>query len=298
MSYALNQASAQDTDVILLGDYTNKGAAERCHVKWEDKRSYEGGKWWERFDKAYIHLSTNSEDFEKNCFKRFFDIRNFIEANNIDRFIYLDSDILIYDEFAKFIGEKDIYAGMCVPKSCYNEHGWNANCGISVWTAQALASLTEFFVHMYEDEEEVIRAKYENNHYVQGGICDMSLEGLFYIREEAKGKKCYNFLNTKESWVMDYAMASADSYEENVFEKDEVTGIKRVVFENHCPYFIRKSDNTKVKTYGLHFQGDKKRFMKDYYENEAISKDTYKAEKHKNTVNGIKKTVRKIIGKK
>lgn len=81
-------------DVTLLGDSSNVEIALKWGARHVDIEKYRDKKW-EDEKLGYVHNSSLPLEFEKFCFVRFKILFNYVVAASIDRFIYLDSDIVI-----------------------------------------------------------------------------------------------------------------------------------------------------------------------------------------------------------
>ena len=97
----LSQAkfSNPNSRVILLGDESNVNIAKEAGVEHYLINDY--FKQAQEFQKIYRHYSTNPYDFELFCFQWWFVIGEFIEKNNIDKFLHIDSDVLLYADFSQ-----------------------------------------------------------------------------------------------------------------------------------------------------------------------------------------------------
>lgn len=88
--------------ICLLGDASNDKYDFIEHYNISD---YPDG--IEEFEKLYIHMSSNMYKFEGFCFERWLHIRNFVREQNMEYFLHLDSDNLLFcnvDEvFGKYI---------------------------------------------------------------------------------------------------------------------------------------------------------------------------------------------------
>lgn len=79
--------------MILLGDDTNRLIAAKHGVEHHPILSYSQSI-------PYYHYSTNSEDYEKFCFERWFVINNFVKAQGISSFVHSDSDNAFYTDIS------------------------------------------------------------------------------------------------------------------------------------------------------------------------------------------------------
>lgn len=89
--FALTRHFNKKNKIILIGDDTNREVAIKYGFIHYQISEYE-----ESIN--YHHISVNTELYEKFCFSRWFILKNFINANNVDHVLYSDSDnAVIYD---------------------------------------------------------------------------------------------------------------------------------------------------------------------------------------------------------
>jgi hypothetical protein len=80
--------------ITLLGDEANVELASKFNIRHARLAEFQDQRW-DDIEKSYIHDSKLPVHFEKFCFLRFAAILRFVENKNIERFIYVDSDIVI-----------------------------------------------------------------------------------------------------------------------------------------------------------------------------------------------------------
>lgn len=259
---SLCQCKRYNQLVILLGDETNKNIVE--DVQWFNAADFLDKDSWISFKKTYCHMSSNSKEFELTCFKRFFVIHQFIRENNIDRFVYLDSDVLCYVNYSDIEAFTKYDVGMCVPKE-QGEYRWVANCGISLWTADSLKDFLQYCVDTYNKRIGLLKEKY-NYHIsngVPGGICDMTLQYLWYVQDKKFAKLNLVIASEELCGVMDYNVNSESNYLENEYLKNKKYGIKAIEYHEGIPFFVKK-DGTRVRAFSIHFLGGAKGWLCDY----------------------------------
>ena len=101
--------------IILLGDKKAQSVAPD-YVEFYDTKDYFNTA--KEFSKVYKHHSTNYYEFELFCIQRWFIVNEFIQKNNIEYFLHLDSDVLLYADF-----EKVYHTGILTFK-----RGWDFYC--------------------------------------------------------------------------------------------------------------------------------------------------------------------------
>ena len=86
--FAITRHYNKDTRIILIGDSDNHGIANKYSIEHHLFSEYNE-------EIPYHHVSVNPESYEKFCFSRWFILKNFINRNNIEHFVYSDSDNMI-----------------------------------------------------------------------------------------------------------------------------------------------------------------------------------------------------------
>ena len=93
LKYSLRQAKASNprSTVYLLGDATN--ATHDCV---EHRQLADYSKESDYFKRIYRHYSTQNVDYELFCFQRWFILKEFLHAHNLQACLYLDTDTMLY----------------------------------------------------------------------------------------------------------------------------------------------------------------------------------------------------------
>ena len=240
-------------------------------------------------------MSSNPETFELNCFKRFFVISQFIRKHNIDRFVYSDSDILCYVNYSAVAAFRKYDVGMCVPQN-QDEYRWVANCGVSLWTAATLDSFLDYCTEIYSKRIELLEEKwnYHISNGVAGGICDMTLQYLWYAQADEYSKLNLAIASTELGGVVDYNVNSEINYLDNEYQRSKRYGIKAIEFHDGSPYFV-KQDSERVKALSIHFLGGAKRWLCDYQRYMKPSAETLRQYRINNLKHSIKQLIKKLI---
>lgn len=92
LAYTLAQAKVANPEaaVVMIGDRSNRYAgiehfliADYCNSA-------------DRFGQVYQHLSTNLASYECFCFQRWFILQDFMQRQELEACLYLDSDVMLY----------------------------------------------------------------------------------------------------------------------------------------------------------------------------------------------------------
>lgn len=90
--FALTRHFNKNNRIILIGDSDNYNVAIKYNIEHYLIKDYNE-------IIPYHHVSVNTIDYEKFCFNRWFILKNFLLVNNLDKFVYSDSDNAILYNF-------------------------------------------------------------------------------------------------------------------------------------------------------------------------------------------------------
>ncbi|GJE02538.1 hypothetical protein [Methylobacterium isbiliense] len=127
LSACLEALSRCERRVIILGDASNAASALRFGAEHFDIADYTPLDWGDEF--VYKHNSRYDANFERFCFERFLVIRNFVCSHDINKFIYIDSDIVIMNKkiLENFDSYMLSYDLACLSKVSTFFAGWSKN---------------------------------------------------------------------------------------------------------------------------------------------------------------------------
>jgi hypothetical protein len=208
----------------------------------------------QRFTTVYKHMSGNHFLFEKFCFDRWFIFHDLLEKFNLEKALYLDSDVLL---FANASLEAASFDSKCAALVSSNKKGYSGHS--SLWTKSKASEFANFIQKNYEDDAlrsnmESMWENYQNNFLekgetVKGGISDMHLIKLFVQHPR----------NSQDVCILDdtYDHCRVFDNRKNSFYQDEL-GLPYTVFED-------SSTNTTIfsRLRTLHFQGGSKELLND-----------------------------------
>ena len=127
----------------------------------------------------------NNDTFERLCFIRFYKILEYIKVNNIDKFLYCDSDAIFLKalDFEKILEDEKCVA--CRPKE-QNKFEDVTGAHFSIWTKDGLEDFCNYILDVYTNNIDILTPKWKWHIETEtgGGICDMTLMYHWY-----KGKK-------------------------------------------------------------------------------------------------------------
>jgi hypothetical protein len=268
LNYTITQAHLfnPESEIILISDIKYELNFIR-HIQINDYQET-------IFDSVYKHLSTNDFNYELFCFKRWFILYKFFSKNNYKNFVYLDSDVLLYCNIEKVVN------------LCKNNNFTICNkVGPQTTFFSSIESLEKFCFYIYDSYNNNEKFKnitdFHKKHFnvgVNGGICDMTLFGMY---QKEMNVKTFDLCNIVANETFDENINSSDGYELN-------KGIKNIKFINgepHCKYI---QNDKHIKFNSLHFQGDSKKLIKDFA---ILKKNHYK----ENIFSLLKRKFKKIF---
>ena len=247
LANAIEQAQKYGNRVVLITDHlsasVNAEIVDYASLNLDEKE----------FKLYYKHMSSNSYDFEFICIYRWFLLKNYMAMEKIDRVLYLDSDVYLYENANKIV-EHYSYPefGYNVPSSQEN-YRWAGTASCSVWHADALNSLcTCIKVHYTTEKIRKLEEKwdYHTVNCIPGGICDMT---FLYIFSANRG--FFNLGKVHHYCCFDYNHPVPDNYEKNEYKMSLSSKIgietKMIHFVDGLPYCKNLLSGEKVRFFAL-----------------------------------------------
>jgi len=222
----------------------------------------EAGYAYKRFCQAYVHLSSNTPEFEKICFRRYFILAGYLAAHPECReFVLIDSDVLLFRgvgaHIAKLVGSAGFSGSFIRPAD-----GWNPcqiSPHVSYWTAAALHDFVAHLIEAYTTPAGVQQLRDIAGRFaargVRGGVSDMT---LLYLWAEATGNAA-PINRVFEGQVIDHNINGGTNHLAREFRVRG--GAKRLAFVDGRPC-LETTAGDAVRVLALHFQGSAKRAMR------------------------------------
>lgn len=264
------QAEQCNEQVYLLGDSSNKNTAKQ----WFNIEDYIDARY-EIFRDKFVNMSSNSAEFELNCFKRYFVCYQFAKAKSIDKFFMVDSDCLVYENLSN-LDLQEYDAGASVPENQSNM-SWTASPHSSLWSMNALNDFLEYLIKAYDEDnmDSLLKKwKYHQECNVPGGICDMTLLYL-WMQNNANRLKLFNGLCIKNGKTFDHFLHVSEGYSVGDFEVNSFLEMKIIKFIDGKPYFKYK-DGTWIQSCTIHAQGARKKYISILNPNQYSLLNCYK----------------------
>ena len=237
------RATNPKSDIIFLGDAQNAHFGALTH-------HYQTNPYFAKAShlaRRFRNFSTNPHQFELICLQRWMVLLEFLQAHRIDRCLYIDSDVLLYDSIETDAARFEHY-GMTV-------------AGISGHTnfisgLDTLSAYCELITSAYKDEyalKEVEDAyRLFRQTHPAGGISDMTYFTQF---RQQNPDAVLDIGVPLDGKMFDITI----TYTKDVKQEGE---IKKLTWKAGVPY-AETLEGEKIEMRSLHFQGGAKKYMKD-----------------------------------
>ncbi len=282
LKYCVNQALKYNEKVVLIGDEAN----ETWCPEWHHVKSLENEKL-QHFYRVFKNLSYYPDRWAVSIYKRFFLFEEYLIRNGYEECIVLDSDILVYLDFATYKPLVQCDAAMETPENqsmealekklgVPNDIRWASNVGLSYFTREALTNFLDYCIDLFENHIDVLMPKWEahQQYNIYGGCGEMAVFYLWQLqwkKEHGDG----SILNLLAPDADGYVFSGPISGEENNLRGEcqvsKLTKIKTIVYKDHIPHYVKKADGSLLPTYSLHFIGGDKVYMEGMYRNERAA---------------------------
>ncbi|MCK9273064.1 hypothetical protein M0P65_05965 [Candidatus Gracilibacteria bacterium] len=218
------------------------------------------------FNKHYIHLSPNHYQFEKNAIMRLFYLRNFCIINNIDSFLHLEPDVLVYSDV---IEDKKFFEPNFDMTLVHN-----LGCGVNFLnnSINALHEICENICNSYSIPQKEPRAfdlTFEQKNKL-ASISDMNFWQHYGTTHERVFKEMDQNLNGIFYQTYIHTPNNSGIYSindwENVIDPELDVRLKKIDINDNKCFSIYKGEKVQIKY--LHFHGNRKRIIKNYLLNE------------------------------
>jgi hypothetical protein len=232
-----------ESDIWLLGDIYNRHFSIWIKHDYLHRYFQKAGE----LAKVFVNYSSNPHDFELICLQRWLALLEFMEQKGIEQCLYIDSDVLLYDDINRFAQKVAPY-GMTV-------------AGISghtnfIMKKEVLAAFVALIIQTYtrDDAQEWLKKKYADfRRYNQlGGISDMT---FFTEFRKIHPQLVYDAWQPIDGIACDITINYHQGF------AHESNGNKQVQWIDQQPYVVN-TEGKKIRFLSLHFQGNSKQFMK------------------------------------
>ena len=241
---------AGSSPLILLGDKTNRHYRGLEHVPIRDFAS-----GVPRLRDSYVHMSSNTAEFEFFCLARWLVIEEFARRQGLREFLYLDSDVLIYEKPAEIVSR--------VP-ACRLATEWIGNVGAGISPAvtyirdpTVLQEIEASMVQIYSNPKEIENMRLSTEELVRkklGGVSDMLLLARY---AHQLGEGVFNLWEPEKDGVVDINIIKSAGFRLR-------EGLKEIEFRDGKPYGFYEPTQRWLRFATLHFNGHSKKVMGEY----------------------------------
>ncbi len=252
LRYTLAQAktSNPESTIYLLGDLSNN-----CYDFVEHHAFSDYFEEADEFSRIYRHFSTNSHSYTLFDFQRWFVLREFLAAHNLNKCLYLDSDTLLYADVT-LERKKFEQFDFTLSQAC-------CGCTFFLNRSEALDDFCQFLKDIYMRKNQYYYDKMVYNfalrqkNGLKGGGSDM---WAFEAYRQA------HFGEIGEAGLV----VDGSVYDPNISQPhpgfEMSNGIKRISWHNDKPYGRHLRSGKEIRFNSLHFQGNKaKALISQFY---------------------------------
>jgi hypothetical protein len=241
---------AGSSPVILLGDKTNRHYRGLEHVPIRDFASSVP-----RLRDSYVHMSSNTAEFEFFCLARWLVIEEFARRQGLREFLYLDSDVLLYETLGNIMRGIPPCRMTLAWEGPQNAVGEVVSAGEAlIRDAGVLGEFCKTLISFYENREAVGEAQKKFAEMIankQGGVSDMWFWTLFAKQNQ---QAIYNTWDPDKEVHLDINI-----FQSGGFRYRE--GLKEIEFRDGQPYGFYEPTQRWVRFATLHFGGATKKKM-------------------------------------
>ena len=245
LAHAIAQARSSNPEsrLILLGDRSNSFYLGVEHHRYEDYFD-EARKFAQLF--TYEHFSNYQYPWILFCHQKYFALRDFVRAQGIDRFLLIDSDVMLYEPIEPYFRH---YAGARMTVSC-PETSPVAHAAFAVVNDSAvIAELCTLYTEMFSQPAAQLRKSTATNMFYE-------MVGLFLLLK----KDHSGLLNTyceEANFAINHSML-----EDPRFEYEDK--LVRIGWDAGRPLATERRTGRNRNLPALHFHGRAKYVMKNY----------------------------------
>jgi len=244
---------AGSSPLILLGDKANRHYRGLEHVPIHDFASSVP-----RLRDSYVHMSSNTAEFEFFCLARWLVIEEFARRQGLREFLYLDSDVLLYETVANIVRWIPPCRMTLAWQGPQNSVGGVVSAGEAlIRDAGVLGEFCETMISFYENREAVDDAQVKFAEMItnkKGGISDMWFWTLFARQNQ---QAIHNTWDPLKEVHLDINI-----FQSGGFRYRE--GLKEIKFRDGQPYGFYEPTQRWVRFASLHFGGATKKKMHLY----------------------------------
>jgi hypothetical protein len=235
------KSSNPDSDIILIGDRSNSyylGVKHHHYMDYFSSASSFAEKYEYKYNPNYQY------PWQLFCHQRHFILKEFCQNNEINRFVYIDSDVMVYEDINRYF---NIYAGSSITLIS-EPHTYTAGAWFSmVQDLEIVVNLCDIYNKLFSESGRETRERLGLE-----TINDMT--GLYLLMEKYPRKVTNVYNYEGQDYVMNLSMEW-----DNRFEYDGK--FLKVIWIENIPYLTEKSSKGLLRAPMLHFHGKGKYVM-------------------------------------
>lgn len=217
-----------DARVVMIGNKENE-YLKRRDVEFVHLEDLEYGDLLKEFDTHYQYISSpkmaGRDEWDRICTKRWLYLYNFVKAENLERFWFSDSDVLVTCNLAE---RENRFAGYDCTKQC------RGHCIKGLFNnSNVLERFVKKINEVYQRKEFLEERKAYFAEQDDGCFNEMSLSGL--LLKEEPGIKTFNSQEIVDGETFDDAICLPEEMEPNQHGTKRLYIAGPEVFTKHLP---------------------------------------------------------------
>lgn len=233
------RSSNPESRLILLGDRSNSFYLGVEHHRYEDY-----------FDEAREFAKLFTYEFFPNyqypwilfCHQKYFALRDFVRAQGIDKFLLIDSDVMIYESIGQYF---EYYKDYRMTLSASSTPSAQAAFAL-VNDATVIEDLCAVYAKLFGDSPETLKTRFGTNLFTE-------MLGLGLLMKESSSK-IKNTYEDNGEFVVHHNMLDDSRF-------DKEGECSRIDWMENIPMLRKREDGNISKSPILHFHGHAKKQM-------------------------------------
>lgn len=234
------RSSNPDSRLILLGDRSNSFYIGVEHHCYEDH--FNSARFFQKLF-TYEYFPNYQYPWILFCHQKYFALRDFIHSTGIEKFLLLDSDVMLYEPIAPYF---DYYSNYHLTLSKSSE-ATSAQAAFSIVNKpEIIGILCSIYEELFGTSPEVLKARF-------GTDCFTEMIGLALLMQDPS-------VRIKNTYEDDHDFVVCH----NLTEDDRFTkynGYSQIFWQGNIPAFRHESTGRFLKSPIIHFHGRSKKQM-------------------------------------
>lgn len=267
--------------IVLIGDHESACVAQSLEVEFVEWDRY--AREADALDKVYCHRSTHGREFELTCLQRWLVLESWMVETGINDVVAIDSDILVFSELKQVLRDVECNGVGCVHDSAHL--AW-------IRSVDHLSAICDFVRMAYADTDHKLINEIHRDHLThtdQGGVSDMSF--FCWLMRDGSGRVSdIRGPHGKRKWCFDVTI------NDGIGGFELAHGLKKIEWHDHIPHAYHTSTREWLPFATLHFQGQAKQWMPEYFEKVHAFRHAEIQKNDRRIVLGrVKRKIRRLI---